>query len=283
VPTQSTGEQSRDNLRRQPINPPLPRQPGNTGVNPIVGRPAANPDPTSAPTRFAAPVAKPPTQVNPAVQMSPAAQVNPVANQANPAATHVDLSAGKQTTGSHSIAERFAPNAPSTRSRTDFAPEATPEGGGRRASEPSDWTPEPASDGRNGNRWNADRPNADRRVDDRRHGEGGHANQPYRSQHIRPEYIQPEPGYVEAQSDAGREDSFDQGGRHGSGSYEPVPRPVAAMSATPAYASAGARSGGRRAKPEPAGAHTAGRSVTELLAAHSSGEDSSHRHRRRAD
>ncbi|HEY2698991.1 MAG TPA: DUF6779 domain-containing protein, partial [Pseudonocardiaceae bacterium] len=32
VPTQSTGEQSRSNLRRDPINPPLPRQPGNTGA-----------------------------------------------------------------------------------------------------------------------------------------------------------------------------------------------------------------------------------------------------------
>ena len=57
-------------------------------------------------------------------------------------------------------------------------------------------------------------------------------------------------------------DEFEPTGRHGSGSYQPVPRPVVA---------------------EPAGAHAAGRSVTELLAAHSAAEDSPRRHRRRAD
>ena len=66
-------------------------------------------------------------------------------------------------------------------------------------------------------------------------------------------------------------DDFDRGGRHGSGSFEPVPQP--------AYASVGAR----RTESEPAGAHTAGRSVTELIAANSQVEDSPRRHRRRAD
>jgi hypothetical protein len=176
VPTQSTGEQSRTNLRRDPIDPPMPRQRGNTGVQPIIARPSstgaqpiigrpggnmdqaradqARVDPASVPTRYAAPVARPPAPANP----SPA----------------------------H-------------------------EGGHRRAPEPAGRTPD---------RWT--------------------------------------------------EDSFEQGGRHGSGSYEPVPRPAAAPST-------------RRAEPEPAGAHAAGRSVTELLAAHSSADEGQRRHRRRAD
>ncbi len=83
-------------------------------------------------------------------------------------------------------------------------------------------------------------------------------------------------------------DRLAQGGRHGSGSYEPVPRPTAPPATVPPATAVPetvmpARSSGRRAQPEPAGAHTAGRSVTELLAAHSSTEDSPRRHRRRAD
>ncbi|HEX4221469.1 MAG TPA: DUF6779 domain-containing protein, partial [Pseudonocardiaceae bacterium] len=104
VPTQSTGEQSRSNLRRGPINPPMPRQPGHTGGQPIAGRPTGNTgvqpiiarpsastgaqpsigrpaagstgtqaavgrpggnDPASVPTRFAAPVARPDEPANP--------------------------------------------------------------------------------------------------------------------------------------------------------------------------------------------------------------------------
>jgi hypothetical protein len=118
VPTQSTGEQSRSNLRRDPVNPPMPRQPGHSGVQPIIARPSA--------------------------------------------------STGAQP--------RIGP-------------------------------------------------------------------------------VNPSQGWTD-------EDSFEQGGRHGSGSYQPVPRP---------------------AEPEPAGAHAAGRSVTELLAAHRSAEEGPRRHRRRAD
>jgi hypothetical protein len=239
VPKQSTGEQSRSNLRRDPINPPLPRQPanptmsrptgdtgaqpiisragGHSGAQPIVGLPAADAD--SVPTRFAAPVARPATN-----------------------------------------------------------PGAGDEGGRRRAAEPFDWTA--ASDGRTGEDYasqQTDTGHAEQTPT--RHGNAGHGKT----------------DYVEAGHDEG---SFRRGGRHSSGSYAPVPRPVAAsatppmseqsmsepaMSATPAYASAGARSGGRRAEPEPAGAHAAGRSVTELLAAHRSAEEGPRRHRRRAD
>jgi hypothetical protein len=212
VPTQSTGEQSRSNLRRGPINPPMPRQPGHTGGQPIAGRPTGN------------------TGVQPIIAR-PSASTGAQPSIGRPAAGSTGTQAAVGRPGGNdpaSVPTRFA--APVARPDEPANPDH--ESGRRRAPEPDGWADE---------------------------------------------------------------DSFEQGGRHGSGSYEPVPLPAAAMSFAPpmpatrtypdtsAYASADARSGGRRAEPEPAGAHTAGRSVTELLAAHRSAEEGPRRHRRRAD
>jgi hypothetical protein len=195
-------------------NPIMVRQPGSTGSQPVIGRPGDDADPSSTPTRFATPVARPST------------------GQTGPAG-HAAGSARRTGGRRHQAPE------------PDFAGfDAAPFDEGQFESDSFD------EDSFDGERFE---------------------HEPFGRESFEPE-------------------SFEQGGRHGSGSYRPVPRPVATMSASapaqasaPAYASAGARSSGRRAAPEPAGAHAAGRSVTELIAAHSSTEDSPRRHRRRAD
>jgi hypothetical protein len=380
VPTQSTGEQSRSNLRRDPINPPLPRQPGNTGAAPIMVRAAANtgPNPT---------VGRRPS--DPGANSS-GYRTGPDSRGYHSAETGADASGYR--TGPDASGYRPGPDASGYRTGPDASgyhaganasgyrsgdPDRRPGGtgvnlsAGRRSGDTGadsgrGWQPDDTGSNTRVGGYSNDRHPTDARVGGRpsgdsgaypvggRHPDHGGAHQigvrpgdsgdyPVGGRHpdgsgphpvsgrqpspIEREYIgDADPGVAptrfaasvarpasppaaephhadsrhadsyhashasHASSSRRRspepatnydDDSFARGGRHESGSYEPVPRPVAAMSATPAFASAGARSGGRRTQPEPAGAHTAGRSVTELLAAHSSEEDSPRRHRRR--
>jgi hypothetical protein len=365
VPTPQTGEQSRNNMRHEPINPPLPRQsgnagaypapstrsvpgnsgafampgnsgaypvqgnsgayavPGNSGAYPVAGNSGSYPGPgqsvdadsASGPTRYAEPVARP-AGVPPiaAVQVagppSTAGARGPGAGApgegvggAHRGSTHRGPAHGD--TGRVDSGYRPTPSAPLAeagqggRRRADERRADSARHGDQRHDEPSVGDQHPDSQYRDSQRPGDHRP-SDQRPDDRardgeplqvrRDGSRRGPAQPYGGQmpsHDGSRYD--EPGFDASDFESGLEaeyngGSFAQGGRHGSGSYEPVSRPAAMSAASvPAYASAGARSGGRRAQAEPAGAHTAGRSVTELLAAHSSTEDSPRRHRRRAD
>ncbi len=341
VPTPQTGEQSRNNVRREPINPPLPRQPsnssaypvsstrpvpgnsgafampGNSGAYPVQGNsgayPAGDSGSASGPTRYAEPVARP-------AGAPPVAAVQ-VAGPPSTAGSRGAGAPGDGVGGAHRGSTHRGPAHGDT-GRVDSGYRPTPsapsaevgQGGRRRADErradsarhddqrhdePSVGDQHRDSQHRDSQRRGDQRP-SDHRPDDR--ARGGEPSQ-VRRDGSRRGPAQPygdqmpsqagsrydEPGFDASDLESGLEAEYDegsfaQGGRHGSGSYEPVPRPAAMSAASvPAYASAGARSGGRRAQPEPAGAHTAGRSVTELLAAHSPTEDSPRRHRRRAD
>ena len=378
VPTQSTGEQSRSNLRRDPINPPLPRQPGNTGAAPIMVRAAANTGPNPI-------IGRRPS--DPAANSS-GYHTGPDSSGYRSAETGPDASGyrtGRDESGHHTglnaSGYRAAPGVSGYRTGPDASGYRTgPDASGYRSGDPGrraegtgvnpsagrrsgdtgadsgrGWQPDDTGSNTRVGGHSSDRYPADARVGgkpsgdsgaypiggrypdrsgahqvDGRHpgGSGPHPVSGGQPGQIGREHIgDADPGAVPTRlaasvarpasppaaephradshhadshhashashSSSSRRralepaadydgDSF-RSGRHGSGSYEPVPRPVAAVSATPAFASAGARSGGRRAQPEPAGAHTAGRSVTELLAAHSSEEDSPRRHRRRAD
>jgi hypothetical protein len=329
VPSPQTGEQSRNNVRREPVTPPLPRQPGNSGAYPVSGARAVpgdsgafpvvdgsgsypapgqpvDADVASGPTRYAEPVARP-------VGVPPVAAVQmagpPSDAGLSGAGSRGASASGDSVGGAHRGSTHRGPAHGDT-GRVDSGyrpsvPAAEAGQGGRRRADGGRHGDQrqhelSVGDQHRDSQRRGDRQPNDQRPDDRaRSGEPSQNRrdgslrgpaQPYGGQMPSQDGSRyDDPGFDASDFESGLEAEYDegsfaQGGRHGSGSYEPVPRPAAMSAASvPAYASAGARSGGRRAQPEPAGAHTAGRSVTELLAAHSPTEDSPRRHRRRAE
>jgi hypothetical protein len=274
VPAPSTGEQNRTNVRREPVGPPSARPPVGPTSNSMMARSAGNADPASAPTRYAAPVPRP---GSPNTAAGSGSKANPTPSSGSrtgaQAASHSPSSpqpdgraaraAGDgpmhrppadQPSRHSSPVEPPAQPAALAQPRADLPPSGTRQGGRRRAEESADWTQEPES-------WSEEpawQPEGSHRG---RHGGAHDGGARY--------------------GDVDHDDADYDSGHHDSGSREPV---AATSSASTGYAgSGGTRSSGRRAEPEPAGAHTAGRSVTELLAAHTSAEDSPRRHRRRAE
>lgn len=255
MPTQPTGEQSRTNVRREPAGPPSVHRPAGPTSNSMAARSTGNADPASAPTRYAAPVARPASPNSGAGVASKVGAIPPTGSQTGSSAPN-----SRSSQRPDGRAARAAGDGPVHRPPTDQP---------SRHSSPADPPAVPAQ-------LRADNPPSGTRQGGRRRAEG-------------PADWTREPGNWADETGWQPEDP--RRGRHGgaqydsgqydSGSYEPV----AAGSSVPAsYAgSAGSHSGGRRAESEPAGAHTAGRSVTELLAAHRPAEDSPRRHRRRAE
>jgi hypothetical protein len=259
VPAQSTGEQSGTNLRRGPV-PPMPRQPANTGAAPIMVRAAAN-------ARQAE------TGANPIIgRPNPNSGAYPVGGH-RPSDSGVYPVGGPRSSdsapypvgGRHLSDSRLNDSGVYPVGGRHPSDSGYPVGGHR----PSDSGAYPVGGRHPGN--SGAYPVAGRQPDgtganpvvSRPTGNRMPARQPDDAGAMPTRFAAPVP-----------EPEYREGGRHGSGSYEPVPRPVPAMAA--------ASAGGRRAQPDPAGAHTAGRSVTELLAAHAA-EESPRRHRRRAD
>ncbi len=254
VPAPSRGEHSRTNLRHDPSDLPAFRSQAGPTNNSMMARSAANADSTSASTRYAASV---PRSASPTSGAGAASKAGAMPSVGSTAAS--SSSSAQPSPRLDGRVARAAGDGPANR-----PPTAQPSRHGPAAERLARPVTPPRS--------HADLPPSGTSQGGRRRAEPADWTQ-------EPDVWADE---SDSRSEGARRGRHGDGaqysdGRYDSGSYESV---AATASAS---VGAGARSGGRRAEPEPAGAHTAGRSVTELLAAHNPAEDSPRRHRRRAE